>query len=89
MWLFKVYHALRHIFCKYWAYLCNICTVTFSSTVYCNYLIFIVFISDLPQPYNKCSAVAQMGDHFGHSRHGPKIGVGCAPLGELDPHVTQ
>jgi len=36
---------------------------------------------------NKCSTVAEMG----HNRHGPKIGEGCAPLGEeeLGPHLTQ
>jgi len=42
------------------------------------------------QFFNKCSAVAEMGDRFGHNRHGPKL-EGCAPLGEREvgPYLTQ
>jgi len=40
---------------------------------------------------DKSSAVAELGDRFGHNRHGPKSGrLLCAfPWGELGPHLTQ
>ena len=35
----------------------------------------------------KCSAVAEMGDRLATVDIWPKIG-GCAPLGELGPHLA-
>jgi len=37
---------------------------------------------------NKCSAVAEMGECLATTDMGQKL-EGCAPFGELDPHVTQ
>ena len=35
------------------------------------------------------STVAEMGDRLATIDTGPKLGGGCATLGELGPHVTQ